>query len=212
MMRDPLVHVVPAGQTLRFQVVPPPTDEEVRRARQYLIGTHVIGQQSAGAVLGELVDAWLFGRGLDERSAYTSAIARVTPADVLAIATTFLDPARVIEGVVRGTGVAQGIEDGQCGAGGQALDGLTLLHHHAQAAQHALVALQLAQRVAADALTRVLEGMGAALAEGAGQLGNALALRGVEPAQRRLQLVGQQLVEQGLHAGITHGMAHGAVA
>jgi zinc protease len=84
----------------------PPTDEEVRRAQQYLIGTHVIGQQSAGAVLGELVDAWLFGRGLDERSAYASAIARVTPADVLAIATTYLDPARVVEGVVRGTGAA----------------------------------------------------------------------------------------------------------
>lgn len=80
-----------------------PTGEELDRARQYLIGTHAISQQSGSAVLGELVDAWLFGAGIEERRTYGASIAAVTAADVRALAQEYFDPARVVEGIVRGT-------------------------------------------------------------------------------------------------------------
>ena len=35
----------------------PPTDEELARARRYLVGSHQIGRQSSAAVLGDLQDA-----------------------------------------------------------------------------------------------------------------------------------------------------------
>ena len=80
----------------------PPTEEELTRAQRYLVGTHAISQQSAGAVLGEIVDAWLFGDGLAERTAWDSAIRAVTAADVQHLAQRYFDPARVITGLVRG--------------------------------------------------------------------------------------------------------------
>ncbi|MBP6773659.1 MAG: insulinase family protein [Gemmatimonadaceae bacterium] len=80
-----------------------PSDEEVSRAQAYLIGTHAIGQQSVGSVLGELVDAWLFGRGVEERRAFPAAIAAVTAGDVQRLAQRYFDPSRVVEGIVRGT-------------------------------------------------------------------------------------------------------------
>ena len=78
------------------------TREELERAQQYLIGTHAISQQSGSAVLGDAVDAWLFGAGLEERAAFDRQIAAVTAADVRALAERYFDPSRVIEGVVRG--------------------------------------------------------------------------------------------------------------
>lgn len=81
-----------------------PSGDELDRARQYLIGTHAISQQSGSAVLGELVDAWLFGAGVEERCDYASRVAAVTAADVRALAEQYFDPSRVVEGIVRGTG------------------------------------------------------------------------------------------------------------
>jgi zinc protease len=81
----------------------PPTSEEVERARRYLIGTHAIAQQSGGAVLGDLVDAWLFGEGLYERHEVDARLEAVTAADVQSVARQYFDPAVVAEGVVRGT-------------------------------------------------------------------------------------------------------------
>jgi len=80
-----------------------PQDEELERARRYLVGTHAIAQQSGLSVLGELVDAWLFGRGLDERREYVERIAKVTGPDLQALAERYFDATRVVEGVVRGS-------------------------------------------------------------------------------------------------------------
>ena len=80
----------------------PPTDEEMERARRYLIGSHAIAQQSGGHVLGELVDAWLFGEGLQERHDVVGRLAAVQGADVVRMARASFDPLRVAEGVVRG--------------------------------------------------------------------------------------------------------------
>jgi zinc protease len=80
-----------------------PTTDEVERARRYLVGTHAIAQQSGSAVLGDLVDAWLFGEGLHERHEVEAKLTAVSAADVQAVARRYFDPSVVAEGVVRGT-------------------------------------------------------------------------------------------------------------
>lgn len=80
----------------------PPTADELARARRYLIGTHAIAQQSGGAVLSEMVDAWMFGEGLHEPHEVTDHLAAVTAHDVQALAARYFDPSRLAEGVVRG--------------------------------------------------------------------------------------------------------------
>ncbi|MBU6365746.1 MAG: insulinase family protein [Gemmatimonadetes bacterium] len=82
----------------------PPTPEELARARQYLIGMDAIARQSGGAVLGELVDAWLFGEGVAERLDTPRQLAAVTAESVLACAQQGFRPEVVAEGIVRGTG------------------------------------------------------------------------------------------------------------
>ena len=79
----------------------PVTAEELERAKTYAIGVHQIRQQSGGAVLGEIVDAWMFGtlRELDE---FPSRVRAVTAAAIRDTARTYLDPARRVEGIVRG--------------------------------------------------------------------------------------------------------------
>ncbi|HEY0929693.1 MAG TPA: pitrilysin family protein [Gemmatimonas sp.] len=83
-----------------------PSEEELTRARNYLIGTQAIAQQSGGTVLGDLVDAWLFGEGLHERHEETARLAAVTGADVLQLAQRYLQPGLEAEGLVQGTGRA----------------------------------------------------------------------------------------------------------
>ena len=80
------------------------TDDELARAKRYAIGSHAIRQESGGAVLGEILDAWMFGSGLSELSHFESSIEAVTPDDILGVAREFFDPSRRVEGVVRGTG------------------------------------------------------------------------------------------------------------
>lgn len=80
------------------------TGEELARAQRYAIGSHAISQESGAAVLGEMLDAWIFGSGLRELAEHDSRIAAVRPADILSLAQTFFDPERRIEGVVRGVG------------------------------------------------------------------------------------------------------------
>lgn len=80
-----------------------PTEEEMERARRYLVGTHAISQQSGGAVLGELVDSWLFGEGLHERHEVEARLSAVTAGDVHALAQRYFNPDVVVEGLVRGT-------------------------------------------------------------------------------------------------------------
>lgn len=86
---------------LRVDLVSP---EELQRAKTYLIGTHAIAQQSGASVLGDVMDAWLFGTGLIERDTFVAEVQRVTAQDVRSLAERYFDPARRAEGIVRGTG------------------------------------------------------------------------------------------------------------
>jgi zinc protease len=81
----------------------PVTAEELERAKQYAIGTHAIRQQSGGAVLGDLVDAFLFG-SLKELSEYDARVGAVTAEEMMAVARRYFDPSRRVEGIVRGVG------------------------------------------------------------------------------------------------------------
>ncbi len=79
-----------------------PTDDELERARRYLIGAHAISQQSGGSVLGDVADAWLFGEGLHELREVDQHIRAVTSADVVSVARRYFDADRCVEGIVRG--------------------------------------------------------------------------------------------------------------
>jgi zinc protease len=82
----------------------PVSDDELTRAQTYALGTHAIHQQSGGAVLGEIVDAWLFGDGLGELDEFADEVRAVTPDAVRALVARYCDADRRVEGVVRGTG------------------------------------------------------------------------------------------------------------
>jgi zinc protease len=82
----------------------PVSDEELERAKTYAIGTHAIRQESGGAVLGDMVDAWLFGRGLHELEEHDARVRAVTPSAMQALARKYFDEERRVEGIVRGMG------------------------------------------------------------------------------------------------------------
>jgi zinc protease len=82
----------------------PVTDDELSRAKHYAIGSHAIRQESGGQVLGEMLDAWMYGNGLRELEEFESEIESVTTDDILSLAREFFDPTRRVEGVVRGVG------------------------------------------------------------------------------------------------------------
>jgi zinc protease len=79
-----------------------PEQAEVTRAANYLVGQAEVGRQSAAALAGEMLDAWLHGAGLEELVDTAAPYRAVTPADVLAVARHYLDPQARVEGVVRG--------------------------------------------------------------------------------------------------------------
>jgi zinc protease len=81
----------------------PVTSEELQRAQQYAIGSHAIRQQSGGAVLADLVDAFLFG-SLRELADYDVLVRAVTAQSMLEVARKYFDPSRRVEGIVRGVG------------------------------------------------------------------------------------------------------------
>jgi zinc protease len=81
----------------------PVSDEELRRAQTYAIGTNAIRQQSGAAVLADIVDAFLFG-SLTELESYDASIRAVTAASMQAVAAECFDQRRRVEGIVRGTG------------------------------------------------------------------------------------------------------------
>lgn len=75
---------------------------ELSQGRNYLSGQAEVERQSAGALAGEIVQAWFAGRGLEELAEPGREYRAVTGDDVLAAARRYLDPARRAEGVVRG--------------------------------------------------------------------------------------------------------------
>ena len=82
----------------------PVTSDELGRAKKYTLGAHAIGQESGAAILGDILDSWMFGSGLEELDEFEARISAVTEADIQAMAGKFFDPARHVEGVVRGVG------------------------------------------------------------------------------------------------------------
>ena len=87
-------------------VADPLPDEDVERARRYLIGSRRIRLQTHAARLGELAGALLLGRGIEEIRDYEARIRAVGPERIRQAAAAWLDPDRVAEGIVRGSGAA----------------------------------------------------------------------------------------------------------
>jgi zinc protease len=82
----------------------PVTEAELAQAKEYAIGTHAIRSQSGGALLGELIDAWLFGRGLREIDEHDARIRAVTASDMQALAHRYFVESALVQSVIRGTG------------------------------------------------------------------------------------------------------------
>jgi zinc protease len=80
------------------------SDDELRQAKSYAIGTHAIRQQSGGAVLSELIDAWLVGTGLEELDEFEERVTAVTAREMRELAERYFDEQRLVEGIVRGVG------------------------------------------------------------------------------------------------------------
>jgi zinc protease len=78
------------------------TADELERAKIYAIGTRAIRQENGSAVLGDLVDAWLYGEGLHEIDEYDARIRAVTAADIREVARRYFVEDHRVEGVVRG--------------------------------------------------------------------------------------------------------------
>jgi hypothetical protein len=58
---------------------------------------------TAGAVASEVAEAWLAGNGLEELDAPWERYRHVTAEEVMSVALAAFDPARMAEGVVRGS-------------------------------------------------------------------------------------------------------------
>ena len=86
---------------LRDQAV---TADELSRAKEYVIGSHAIAQESGGAQLGEILDAWMFGEGLRELLDHDDNVRRVTADQMRELALKYFDPDKRVEGIVRGVG------------------------------------------------------------------------------------------------------------
>ena len=82
----------------------PVSEGELRQAINYLSGQAEVSRQSGSAVAGEILEAWIAGTGLHEMEDPAARFRAVTADDVLRVAARYLDGARRVEGVVRGTG------------------------------------------------------------------------------------------------------------
>ncbi|MGH7475193.1 MAG: M16 family metallopeptidase [Longimicrobiales bacterium] len=83
------------------------TVEELDRSKRYTIGAWKIRNQTNGAMLSELADALLFGRGLEEIREFESRIDDVSPDGVRSALERWYARDRIVEGIVRGTGDAR---------------------------------------------------------------------------------------------------------
>ncbi|HEX5970786.1 MAG TPA: pitrilysin family protein [Gemmatimonadaceae bacterium] len=79
------------------------TTRELQQAQTYAIGVHAIRQQSGGAVLSDIVDAWMFGE-LAELREFDQRVRAVTAEQMLRVAREYFDEGRRVEGIVRGVG------------------------------------------------------------------------------------------------------------
>ncbi len=77
--------------------------DEFERAVNYLAGQALVQRQTAGAIMGEIADAWLVGGGLDDLADPAAGYRAVTREGVLEVAARCLVADARAEGVVRGT-------------------------------------------------------------------------------------------------------------
>jgi zinc protease len=82
----------------------PVTSAELAQAKEYAIGTHAIRSQSGSSLLGEMIDAWLFGHGLGEIEEHDARIRRVTAREMQELANRYFVERELVQAVVRGTG------------------------------------------------------------------------------------------------------------
>lgn len=80
----------------------PVTDAELTQAVNYLAGQAEVARQSSAVVAGEIVEAWIIGAGLQEIENPGKPYRMVDAGQVMEIARRYLDPARRVEGIVRG--------------------------------------------------------------------------------------------------------------
>ncbi len=80
------------------------TAEELTRAKEYVVGSHAISQESGAALLGEMLDAWIFGEGLRELLEYDDRVRAVSADQMRDVARKYFDPEKRVEGIVRGVG------------------------------------------------------------------------------------------------------------
>ena len=80
------------------------TAEELTRAKEYVVGSHAISQESGAALLGEMLDAWMFGEGLRELLEYDDRVRAVSADQMRDVARKYFDPEKRVEGIVRGVG------------------------------------------------------------------------------------------------------------
>jgi zinc protease len=79
----------------------PVTAKELDQAKTYALGVHAIRQQSGAAVIGEVADAYLFGR-LAELEEFEARVRAVTAEEMRAVAQRYFVEERRVEGIVRG--------------------------------------------------------------------------------------------------------------
>jgi zinc protease len=89
----------------------PVTVTELEQAVNYLAGQAEVSRQSAGALAGEMLEAWLIGTGLEDLRDPGAAYRSVTAEAVLHVAQRHLDPALRSEGIVRGGAVKSTADD-----------------------------------------------------------------------------------------------------
>ena len=82
------------------------TPVELAQATQYLAGQTVVQRQSAAALAGEIVEAWLAGQGLEDITDPASHYLAVTADEIRDVATRVLGGGTPVfaEGVIQGTG------------------------------------------------------------------------------------------------------------
>jgi zinc protease len=80
----------------------PVSQEELARARDYVIGSHAISRESGATLLGEMLDAWIFGKGLFELDDYETRVRGVTAGDIQRVARRSFNVETLVEAVVRG--------------------------------------------------------------------------------------------------------------
>ncbi len=84
----------------------PVSDAELQQATNYLAGQAEVGRQSAAALAGEILEAWLIGNGLEDLEDPGAEFRRVSKDDILHVAQRYLRASERAEGVIRGIGLS----------------------------------------------------------------------------------------------------------